>query len=102
MALVATAGASSASPRRQLRALRGEELARDGGELAVNRFHVVALEVGHHRTLGAEGAGRWRHDDAGDVELLGEEARLDRSGAAEGHQGEIARVEAVPGQHVRE
>jgi hypothetical protein len=36
------------------------------------------------------------------MELLGQEARLDGTGSAEGHEGEVAGVEAVTGQHVRE
>ena len=88
--------------RGQVRALGGEQLARGRGELPVNRLHVVALDVSHHGALRAERARGRRHDDARDVELLGQEARLDGAGAAEGDQGEVARVESVPGEHVRE
>ena len=95
-------GEPAPGPRRQLGALRGQQLAGRRRQAAVERLDVVALDVGGHRPLGAEGAGRRRHDHPRDVELLGQEARLDGAGAAEGDQGEVARVEAVAGQHVGE
>ena len=55
----------------------------------------LGLEVGGQQAVGAEHAGRGRDQHAGDAEQGGERAAVQRAGAAERHQREVARIVAA-------
>ena len=59
------------------------------------RAREIVADIRMQNAPGREGAGIGREDDAGDVEFVGDRAGMDRTGAAEGQQREIARVEAL-------
>ena len=61
------------------------------------RLDVVVLDVRHQQADGGKHAGIERHDHARHAEVAGDAAGMQRSGAAEGEQHEVAQVVAAHG-----
>ena len=66
----------------------------EGGEGAGQGADEVVAEVGDDAAERVGDAGAGGDEDAGDAELAGERAGVQRAGAAEGEEGEVARVGA--------
>jgi hypothetical protein len=89
--------------RAEIRARLGLELAEDPLHLGVvattrpheARAHVVAAQVGDEGAEGREVPRRQRHDHPRHLQLVGEQRRMHRAGAAVGDQREVARVVAA-------
>ena len=94
-------------------AVTGQRLARLGVEPGVERpqargrnvraardpgLHEVVPDVGHHQPDRGEHTGPLRHQDRGNADLLGQRRGVHGAGAAEGDQGQIARIEALLGR----
>ena len=89
---------------RRALALQGGEGGLQGGgiggsSIGVDRAHVVALQVGAHEPERGERARDRRADDLGHAELGRECRGVQRPGAAEGREGELARVVAALHRH---
>ena len=65
------------------------------GGLGVERAAEVAAEIGLEHAPRRERAGEAGHDDDVDLELLGEEGRVHRAGAAERDEREVTRLDPL-------
>ena len=76
----------------------------DGGEVVVGRLlqtraRVVVAHLGAEQAERRQHAGMARDDDRAHAEQRGEVGAVQRAGAAEGHQREVARVVAALDRH---
>ncbi len=66
-----------------------------GPQLGQQRVDLVAADVGDGQPEGAQDAGGQGDEDAADAQLLGERAGVQASGASEGDERQLTRVEAA-------
>ena len=83
-AVALQAGERLAQARQRFRRRSGED-----------RLDEIALQIGDQAAERADHAGALRHEHARNAEFARQEAAEHRAGAAEGHQREVAQVDAV-------